>query len=985
MKAFLSSTFQDLEPHRAAVIARLRRLDGMEVRAMEDFGARTGTPKNFCVREARECDLFIGIIGHLYGFIPDGDELSITEQEYRAAADAGKDMLLFVAPDDFPVSAKLIRGDKNLDRQEEFRDHILSQNVVDLDWSTPETLASGVVTAVSNWRRAQDGAVATPPVIPGIDLDTYIKRCRKRWEIMDLTALAAPGALDGDVELPRLSQVFIPQACRRSRPAMSLPRDYLEQQGLDPDEEEQLIVGLQERWLKEERLPALDLMAQSDARKLVLLGDPGAGKSSLTRYVLLRLLDLSPPAENEQWRQALEGTWPVLVELRDLLAREDDDRCDDLLSYLTYTGETEGFGFDRAALEAQLRDRPSLIIVDGLDEIFSLQRRRTMVEEIVGLEGRFPLARVLVTSRIAGFNARPFEAAGFAIATLDDLDRDQIQLFAETWFTLAFPNESDKAARARGDLLETLERRPQMAVLAGNPLILTIMAIIARHTRLARSRTELYAQALEVLSYAWDYGRGLALPADSPLTDLQPKDTLLMLRRIAWRMQESADGLRANAIGETDLSAILYDFFENDWRFSPPQAGRAAAEMIRLLQERNWILTMRGPVLYGFVHRTFLEYLCALELTKRFEAQEITVEVLRDDYVLPQIDDDSYREVTRLLCGQLPVRAADQLIQAIAPAAEEAIENEERLLLAWQALGELEPRSLAAANNARDTALRGLYEWTQRGDFVHRRLTSTPIIEAVDAIEPGSWPIDSSFISEFPFSSAAIPYKSELVNGALARAIWLPDPELKGELLALLDSPDWIARRGSLGVMSLSRLQVDEIGIFDLARRFANEDDVDFVRSAALQVLARDYWERPGTFELIRDAVQAGPNAIMRVSAVQCLSLHADTSSTIRQLLLERVREDESPDVWRMALMYWVQALGHILLQRVVERDILDIEFDLRKSITSAHVKKAAVELLIAEDDIRRCYESLLHEHGIPLQLEWLQDAKPDMMAPNPT
>jgi hypothetical protein len=98
MKAFLSSTFKDLESYRAAVITRLRRLDGVTVRCMEDFGARVGSPKEFCLREARECDLFIGVIGQLYGFIPDGDETSITEQEYQAAEKAGKDMLIFVAP-----------------------------------------------------------------------------------------------------------------------------------------------------------------------------------------------------------------------------------------------------------------------------------------------------------------------------------------------------------------------------------------------------------------------------------------------------------------------------------------------------------------------------------------------------------------------------------------------------------------------------------------------------------------------------------------------------------------------------------------------------------------------------------------------------------------------------------------------------------------------------------------------------------------------
>ena len=155
-------------------------------------------------------------------------------------------------------------------------------------------------------------------------------------------------------------------------------------------------------------------------------------------------------------------------------------------------------------------------------------------------------------------------------------------------------------------------------------MILTIMATVARHRRLGRSRAALYAQALELLCYNWDYKRGLDLPADSPLVDLQAEDSLLMLRHIAMRMQAHGDGLRANAIEEVALREVIEDFFARDWHFDGLKARRAAKEMVERLQERNWVLTLRGPALYGFVHRTFLEYLCALELSERFKAQELT-------------------------------------------------------------------------------------------------------------------------------------------------------------------------------------------------------------------------------------------------------------------------------------------------------------------------------------------------------------------------
>lgn len=973
MKAFLSSTFKDLEQHRSAVIARLRRLDGLEVRCMEDFGARAASPKEFCLREARDCDLYIGIIGHLYGFIPHGDEKSITEQEYLSAEEADKDMLLFVAPDDFPVPVKLLRNDSDPDRQEAFRRRVLSRNVVALTWSSPETLASGVVEAVHNWWRAHNSMA---PIIPGINLDIYVQRCRKRWEVVDLSTLAAPGALDGDVEPPRLSQLFIPQDCRRSRPAVSLPRDYLEKQGLDPDDEERLQDELYKRWMQQERLPALELLARDDARKLVMLGDPGAGKSSLTRYVLLRLLEPSPVGKGEEWRLALEGIWPVLVELRDLLARETKSGDTDLLSYLAHTGETQGFGFDRAALEAQLLNRPSLIVVDGLDEIFSVQRRRAMVEEIVGLESRFPRVRVLVTSRIAGFDARPFEAAGFTLATLDELNEEQIQLFAQTWFGLAFPAEPEKAARARGDLLGSLERRPQLAVLAGNPLILTIMAIIARHKRLARSRTQLYAQALEVLCYAWDYWRGLSLPADSPLADLQPEDTELMLRRIAWRMQESAHGLRANAISEADLRRILNDFFESEWRFPPPKARRAAAEMVKLLQERNWILTTRGPELYGFVHRTFLEYLVALELSKRFAAQEFTLEVLRDAYVLPRANDDSYSEVIRLLCGQLPPRQADQLIQAIAPIPVRAAEEEDRLLLAWQSLGELEPRAFTSAATACNAALRGLYRWLERYGLEHQTLIIDSLVDAVKAIEPGSWPPNCIPHEDFLWSNAEHPYRSDVLL-ALARAVWLPLPSLRDKLFSCLESSNWTERRA--GVVMIGFEMPYERRSCEILQSLASTDEEERVRIAALEVLAQCFFEQPDTVDFMRDRAQKDTAQNVRAAALyvlDTLSTRSPDQHEISRILQTQAWEGKTADARQAALYGWSQTLYSRPLRLLLTRELDDLRpgIDLHEEIDSKRVMEAAEILELSEETIREYYGALFHEHGLPLRLAWLEN-----------
>ena len=88
-KVFLGSTFKDLHEHRAAVQAAINRRDDCKAVVMEEFGARAGQPKEVCLEIAEGSDLYVGLIGHCYGHVPDGEAISITEAEYEAARGEG--------------------------------------------------------------------------------------------------------------------------------------------------------------------------------------------------------------------------------------------------------------------------------------------------------------------------------------------------------------------------------------------------------------------------------------------------------------------------------------------------------------------------------------------------------------------------------------------------------------------------------------------------------------------------------------------------------------------------------------------------------------------------------------------------------------------------------------------------------------------------------------------------------------------------------
>ncbi|HPR90925.1 MAG TPA: NB-ARC domain-containing protein, partial [Synergistaceae bacterium] len=90
---------------------------------------------------------FVGILGHLYGSCPQGSDQSYTEREYDAAADAGKPMLMFVAPRDFPVPADLIELDEKREKQKAFRERVRR---IRADFKSPDNLALRVTQAIRN-------------------------------------------------------------------------------------------------------------------------------------------------------------------------------------------------------------------------------------------------------------------------------------------------------------------------------------------------------------------------------------------------------------------------------------------------------------------------------------------------------------------------------------------------------------------------------------------------------------------------------------------------------------------------------------------------------------------------------------------------------------------------------------------------------------------------------------------------------------------
>jgi len=487
----------------------------------------------------------------------------------------------------------------------------------------------------------EDIARNTAQLSPGFDIERYRESLQSSYGYLKLYTLDSTDRTDNI----KLWNMFIEQTVREALPPMryDLPLDLkrqLQEQGQLDDLSPEALEHYRQEYFQQPARKVLEAVAE--VQRVVILGDPGAGKSTLLQYLAL------------DWVEGKTETLPLLIELREYVLAQSAN----FLEFL-HCGRGADWQFDQQQLHQHLLENPTLVMFDGLDEVFDRPTQSAVVDDIIRFAQRYPQAKVIVTSRIIGYNPERFQHAGFRQFTIQNLDETEIHEFIDRWYDLAMGSDADKV-RLKQRLKDAISNSKAIANLADSPLLLTMMAILNRRQELPRDRADLYDQASRVLLYHWDVDhKRLQLPMDA----IQRREKQEMLRLIAYEMQAGEDGLKGNLISADCLIQVLTDYLRNQG-FSDPR--EKANRLIQQLRERNFILCYRGADTYGFMHRTFLEYFCALEIVHRFEKQRtLTFEQLRDEVFGQHWQDETWHELLRLICGMIDEKFADNLIKSL--------------------------------------------------------------------------------------------------------------------------------------------------------------------------------------------------------------------------------------------------------------------------------------------------------------------------------
>jgi hypothetical protein len=323
----------------------------------------------------------------------------------------------------------------------------------------------------------------------------------------------------------------------------------------------------------------------------VLLGDPGAGKTTSLKKIAADLL-----ARLSQWSEGDQPFVPILIRLRDV--PRDERLVDSLLAACGLRLDLGDVDRQRKRQEAVevlcrfLNDLGACVLLDGLDEVYA-----SSIDDVVHDIRQLLLAadkfRLIITCRSGAYT---YSLPNCDVLEISPLSTEQVREFTTKWL-------GEKQARK---FVKQIQHTPY----AGSelrPLTLAqLCAIFQRRGRVPEKPKSVYRMIVRLYIEDWDAQRSVRRVSRYAGFELDRKEEFL--EALAFSLTVS--GIRGSFL-HSELQEVYLSVCTS---FDLPV--RDASRVAREIESHTGLIVEVGRDEYDFTHKSLQEFLAAQFLVR---------------------------------------------------------------------------------------------------------------------------------------------------------------------------------------------------------------------------------------------------------------------------------------------------------------------------------------------------------------------------------
>ncbi|QLE59994.1 NACHT domain-containing protein [Nostoc sp. TCL26-01] len=359
-----------------------------------------------------------------------------------------------------------------------------------------------------------------------------------------------------------------------------------------------------------ERIAGLDAVKMFN--KVIILGKPGAGKTTFLKYLAIHCIE-SELTPNQT------KLIPIYIRLNLLV--KSKNTLQEYIENVFFNNK-----FSKIQVEKILDSGSVLFLLDGLDEVAGVNNNIKFELEVFA--NTFYKNQFIITSRLAAFED---SYEGFTEIEIADFTQEQMEAYVRKWFVENSKNLPEKDENKARQFIAKLKlsKYAQIQELATIPLLLNLLCLVFQENTdkkddfdFPSNRYELCKEATEILLSKWDEEKGIKreqFAHQNINRDIEVEQLYRCLNveeKVSFLSYIAAENWKKSIkqFPEEEILENIKSYFLNlEFSSCKPQklSNEHCRVLLRAIESQHGLIIEEFRQIYSFYHLTFQEYFTA--------------------------------------------------------------------------------------------------------------------------------------------------------------------------------------------------------------------------------------------------------------------------------------------------------------------------------------------------------------------------------------